>query len=69
MDTDKARDKLEQIKDRYQLGGNLEKVKVSSFYTDFIFFLRNKCWQRQELHHVDREFPIFRITVITVHCK
>jgi outer membrane protein assembly factor BamD (BamD/ComL family) len=28
MDTEKARDKLEEIKDRYQLGGDLEKVKV-----------------------------------------
>jgi hypothetical protein len=27
MDTEKARDKLEEVKGRYQLGGNLEKVK------------------------------------------
>jgi pre-mRNA branch site protein p14 len=28
LDTEKARDKLEQIKDRYSLGGDLEKTKV-----------------------------------------
>jgi hypothetical protein len=27
MDTEKSREKLEQVKDRYSLGGDLEKVK------------------------------------------
>ncbi|KAI6191991.1 RRM domain-containing protein [Aphelenchoides bicaudatus] len=33
LDTDKARDKLEEIKGRYNLGGDLEKVKEQMLMT------------------------------------
>lgn len=45
MDTEKARDKLEEIKGRYQLGGDLEKVKVSPIY----IFLQLTTFQEQML--------------------
>ena len=33
MDTDKARDQLEAVKDRYKLGGDLERVKDQMIMT------------------------------------